>query len=105
MSPKYIILFITTLIGLSAHALSKVEIEERTNQWNIANNTQDFATLRLLFNKKVTFYGKKIEVSECLQAKRNIFEKYRLYSQVIISDFDIKEYNDGIVKLLIRTRW
>lgn len=73
-------------------------IESKANEWNIANNTQDFNKLRKLFAEEVIFYTKRMNISECLEKKEKTFEKYKPYAQVIVSDFNVSEYGNDMYK-------
>lgn len=79
-------------------------IESKANEWNIANNTQDFVKLNGLFAEEVVFYGKRMSVAECLKKKEKIFNKFTPYAQVIVSEYTIEEYSDDLVKCTFSKR-
>lgn len=74
------------------------KIIELSNIWNIANNTQDYSKMNELFAEELVFYGVKVNVSECLQMKRNYFSNNEIFTQVIISDYSVTSYNEDIYK-------
>ena len=89
------------LILLSAFLYSR-SIEDGlyniVTKWNMANNNRDTITLSKLYNKNLTYYGKKLSKYKVIKDKKRFFRKY-IYFKQTISNIEYERLTPRLYKI------
>lgn len=79
-------------------AVDMREVHAVVDAWTEAHNDMDLPSLEQLYAEEVTFYGKRVSKTNCLNIKSKLFQAPKFVSQEIVSKPFAKVYDTEVIR-------